>query len=667
MKIFLILLIISTKIFSQNWAINQIGYDLDYQKRAILYNSSSSLSDNNFEIISEGNVIYSGVLSEMKQVDGWNNRYFWVADFSDLTEIGNFTIQLKDKSTISSTFKIDKNILYNDLYSSQISFFKGMRNTLSSHKNVTKYGDNSGKTYDVYGGWSDATGDYGKYLSHQSNANYINPQQTPMVIWSLLKSYDLMTQDQKSNSSSLQNEAVWGADFLLRMLDKDNYFYITIFDGWSWDPPFQITAWEGSGGTKTSNYKAAFREGAGMSIAALAKASYLGFQGDSTSTQYLNGAIRAYYHLRSNNLKYCDDGKENIIDDYTALMAITELYKATKDDIYITYGSERVKRILAKQNSKGWFYADDAKTRPFFHAAEEGLVSIALMEFSQIDDSLNNIIEDAVIKNANWYITISEKVTNPFQYARELIKPVGGNIKESFFFPHKNETGYWWQGENARLASISTMLFRVVNKYENSKNLKKDQIIDYAISQMDWILGLNPYGICMVYDKGHTNYPSYKEGKDGVMPNISGGICNGITSKDSDENDIDWMPYKQGSSDDWKNWRWIEQWLPHNAWFLLALSSFNANNHLTTDTKKITNNNKIDIYPNPFTNRIFTNSKIENSTIEIYNIQGILLLKDKLRQSTKIPTNFKSGLYKIIIKSENKKETFLRFKTKKIN
>ena len=27
-----------------------------------------------------------------------------------------------------------------------------------------------------------------------------------------------------------------------------------------------------------------------------------------------------------------------------------------------------------------------------------------------------------------------------------------------WFFPHDNESGYWWQGENARLASLATLL-----------------------------------------------------------------------------------------------------------------------------------------------------------------------------------------------------------------
>ena len=43
---------------------------------------------------------------------------------------------------------------------------------------------------------------------------------------------------------------------------------------------------------------------------------------------------------------------------------------------------------------------------------------------------------------------------NPFGYARQYVKDPGGK-RAAFFMPHRNETGYWWQGENARLASLA--------------------------------------------------------------------------------------------------------------------------------------------------------------------------------------------------------------------
>jgi hypothetical protein len=50
------------------------------------------------------------------------------------------------------------------------------------------------------------------------------------------------------------------------------------------------------------------------------------------------------------------------------------------------------------------------------------------------------------------------------------------------------------------------------------------------------------------------------------------GISNGITSGFRDEDDIDFnLTYKQTGADN--DWRWQEQWLPPDSWYLLAVSA----------------------------------------------------------------------------------------------
>ncbi len=54
--------------------------------------------------------------------------------------------------------------------------------------------------------------------------------------------------------------------------------------------------------------------------------------------------------------------------------------------------------------------------------------------------------------------------------------------------------------------------------------------------------------------------------------NAPGGICNGITGGLYNENDIDLnRGYNETGKDN--DWRWAEQWLPHTAWYLIAISS----------------------------------------------------------------------------------------------
>ena len=89
-------------------------------------------------------------------------------------------------------------------------------------------------------------------------------------------------------------------------------------------------------------WQASFRSGAGMSIAALALASTMENDGNFTRQQYLQTAEDAFAFLQKNNLRMVNDGKENIVDDYTALLAATELYRASqKRSIWLRRSARR--------------------------------------------------------------------------------------------------------------------------------------------------------------------------------------------------------------------------------------------------------------------------------------------------------------------------------------
>ena len=64
------------------------------------------------------------------------------------------------------------------------------------------------------------------------------------------------------------------------------------------------------------------------------------------------------------------------------------------------------------------------------------------------------------------------------------------------------------------------------------------------------------------------NTPDYEPG----WPNAPGGVSNGITAGVHDEHDIALLPAPEGE-DPSHRWRWAEQWLPHAAWLIVALSA----------------------------------------------------------------------------------------------
>ena len=167
----------------------------------------------------------------------------------------------------------------------------------------------------------------------------------------------------------------------------------------------------------------------------------------------------------------------------------------------------------------------------------------------------------------NFEIEITADVNNPFGYPRQYVTELDGTRRSSFFIAQKNETGYWWQGENARIASLAAAA-RMTSRYVD--NELKSRLRAYATRCIDWVLGLNPYDVCMLQGRGFNN-PTYEIG----FPNAPGGMCNGVTGGFEDELGIDFNPDIPEAQSGNHRWRWGEQWIPHSAWYILAIGAEN--------------------------------------------------------------------------------------------
>ena len=581
---------------------NQVGYDSD-QPISIIVKSESSLDGAEFKLMQSGNEVQKGTLSKGTNPDNWiNSGKFYVAELPKGIAAGTYTLQVDENNQpqISGEFKVEEKALAKNTLASVLNYFYEDR---AENPTIKEWDSNlhiydSEERKDVHGGWYDASGDVSKYLSHLSYANYLNPQQIPLTVWTLAFTAERIPALLSSTSTKAKtsDEAVYGADFLLRMQHQDGYFYMTVFDGWG--SPYskrELCAFVGEDGDKSTHYQTAFREGGGMAIAALARASMLKVKGDSTSEQYLAGAERAYKHISSKqsiggNCEYCDDNKENIIDDYTALLAATELYAATKKEDYLADARKRATHLAGRLSNDGYFWSDDAKTRPFWHASDAGLPLIALVRFLEVESEVDVAAcpeaidcipayseemltaKSAVEAHYRWLLDITSKVDNPFGYARQTYK-TQGSIKDGFFIPHDNESDYWWQGEDARIASLAAAAlyaFRILD-FDGEESVNK-----YATDQLDWILGKNPYATCMMHNKGLKN-PAVYDGQSDYDATLEGGIANGITGKNTDGSGIAWdddgvSAVGFSELEPWNNWRWVEQWLPHSTWYLMALS-----------------------------------------------------------------------------------------------
>ncbi|HCG7553679.1 glycoside hydrolase family 9 protein [Vibrio parahaemolyticus] len=557
---------------------NHIGYERLGPKKAIIQTEQPHLSSYTAQLIcaTSEQTVATFAVEEQGKVANWHQGYFYLIDFSSFTDSGDYFLQVEDSR--SSYFTVGEHILLNQTLSDVIHYFKSQRcGGVFDQQDRQVPVLNANQTVDVHGGWYDASGDVSKYLSHLSYANYLNPQQTPMVVWNILKGLSLLEGSEDIAAftrTRLIEEALFGADFLVRMQNEKGFFYMTVFDKWSKDTAQrEICAYETQLGHKFDDYQAGFRQGGGVAIAALAAASRLSVHGEYDQQKYRNAAENGYWHLKEHNTQYLNDGEENIIDEYCALLASVELFKATKETRYLEESRLWAQRLVAHQMSdeqiQHFWSANQDGSRPYFHAAEAGLPVIALCEYLAIeDDSVQTESVKRIVNRAcEFEIKISNKVTNPFGYPRQYVKGVNESKRDAFFVAHNNESGYWWQGENARLGSLATMAY-LAQPHIESQEIQQ-QLSVFAQDALNWIVGLNPYDMCMLDGHGRNN-PDYLP-QYGFF-NAKGGVCNGITGGFEDEEDIAFNPPAQ-KDDMLQNWRWGEQWIPHGAWYLLAIMS----------------------------------------------------------------------------------------------
>lgn len=152
--------------------VNQIGYKPDDVKSVLV----TSPDDEKFKVVnvSTNETVYIGTYSAAA-FDPAMGTSVRIGDFSEVTAPGTYQI-ISSPSGASYEFDIGDG-LYDDIYKDVVLMLYNQRCGTKLESSVsgdfahdachtqeaTVYGDTSGKTYDVSGGWHDA-GDYGRYV-----------------------------------------------------------------------------------------------------------------------------------------------------------------------------------------------------------------------------------------------------------------------------------------------------------------------------------------------------------------------------------------------------------------------------------------------------------------------------------------------------------------------
>lgn len=579
--------------------VDQVGYDLQASKQAVVSADASQLL-HDFQVIdaSDNKPVFSGTLQDTGPVAKWSDQHYWRADFSSLKTPGRYYLQLQDHGSCirSDEFLVQNDVLERNTFSNVVYYFKGQRASglMDRADRHLSHPDGTPGTLDIHGGWYDATGDYGIHLSHQNLTSYFNTQQLPLVVWSLLRSWQQLNArhdpDFQQYLRRLLDEGLFGADFLVRDKRPDGSFYQSIdapgkdklpqdrrIGDPNWRTQIKRTASDTTEQVTPTHgphaYEASFRAGGGVAIAALALASTMDADGDFTRQDYLRTAEDAYRFLDAHNRELINDGVENIVDDYCALLAATELYRATHDEVWRKAAQHRAENLTARlisHDGQHDYWRADAGTRPFFHPTDAGLPVVALLEYASIaTPDQQQTVRDTVRRSLTYELHVTDEVNNPFGYARQLVRMGNGTVRTAFFFPHDTEAAPWWQGENARLGSLAAAARMAAPLFADDPAFHA-QLENYAWNQLHWILGRNPYDTSMLIGSGQRN-AQYMFFRSYEYTSAPGAIINGITAGLNDEDGIAFdLGYAQTGRDD--DWRWTEQWLPHDAWYLYAVS-----------------------------------------------------------------------------------------------
>lgn len=575
---------------------NHLGYETADYKKAV-YQGEEGDGAERFSLVDEssGETAFSGTAQYAGPVGRWNTGSYWTMDFSPVQKPGTYVIELETNRGKVRSFPFEITVCQHSMrmLNAVTYYFKAQRSTgewLAEDRCLPFHGEREG-VRDVHGGWFDATGDCGIRMSHLSHSTTHNPQQLGWSAYVFFQAADLLMESGNKNYSILErrmlDEGTFGADFIMRMQAPSGSFFTAIlrrdsfgcvhgnrglgFEYHHSSDQFSEKAETADEETiGDENYEVSFRSGGGMCIAALAAASRHYYPGtDFTQGQYIAAAKRAWDTLYYNNERYTNDGQWNLIDEYCALFAATELYKATREYAYLVRAEEMAGRIMNRMlpigDALAWF--EVLPGEPFYSASDEGMPVLALLAFAEIEpDAREKARAEASAEKAmRWCLHLASQCVNPFGYPRYQYRDADGRIVNRFFYCHESSAKPWWQGDNARLASLSSAA-RAVAERTSDRQLQED-LLRFAQDQLNWIMGCNPFDACMIEGYGRNNIQYFFKGRYDFM-NCPGGICNGITSALHDEEGIAFIRKPTDEIDD--NWRWAEQWIPHASWFLLA-------------------------------------------------------------------------------------------------
>ncbi|MHA1847903.1 MAG: glycoside hydrolase family 9 protein, partial [Promethearchaeota archaeon] len=460
----------------------------------------------------------------------------------------------------------------------------------ASHLDDASY--ENGTYRDVHGGWFDA-GDYNKYNGF-----------TPLSVLALIDGYlndpnffsssklnntypNSTGVDYHGNFPDILEEAIWGADYLVRCTYDSGFMTGTVgsneYHGHYgfWGPP----------DAETDNDPATFYDNRRL------------HEGGAGKIYALQGALALLKIARTletfdkfaSRVSLYREKAEKIFDYYAPLTNDKEPIKALINwELFLVNGTLSLRD---KANEIGLANIQNPamlnwNSTSFGHVGVDFnhacILQWALLNGSQeilnitrqrIQDRWNNFWEPYYKTNdpANYFNILKGHIT--YREFDENNTEVYRSYDEYFYDRFRDNRSDWNVGQNSYYlcaAWANALAFKITN---DSRHLY------FAMAMFDWIFGKNPFALCMVEGEGTFNPPRYHNRASAIPGNpygkVPGCVPNGITRKGKSKDDPDLSldyPYfdlkNEGPIYYGADYSSTEPWLPHNAYFVLAMNAF---------------------------------------------------------------------------------------------
>ena len=519
--------------------INQVGFDLGAPKFVMVQaNDDLGGAPGRLQVVDERGVLrHEAELEYAGTIRHWG-RHYWRGDFSAFDDEGAYELRLRVGAGETSHHHavIGPRLIARETLAAAAGFYYYQRCGTEvpgwhgpCHLDDARLPD--GTRIDAVGGWHDA-GDYNKYNGY-----------TPLAVFALACAarHPLLQPWPLAEVPPPDEEAAWGAQWMAKMQDPGTGFLRgDVFAGYRWwgPPEGETDNQPGNDDDRPVRGQPSARHRAGSALLAFAELGALRHE-----AQWLECARRLAAAVA--------DAELTVAELAAAALGYVGLPQA---DPHRERTEAAVRQVLDCQRADGGFHDPQIVDAGFVPAA---LAAFALRAPAT---ALAERIESALLR----YLDFSDaRSRNPFRLLQW--------DEANFFYPYP-EPKAWYVGHNSAYLSQAWALLLAAKflaaRNVVAANMGAARARALAQSQLDWVLGCNPFGVCMLEGAGQFNPPRYHHRYDAIPGHprgaVPGALCNGIVRESVDR---DAPRFDLHGNDYHSN----EPWLPHNAYYLLAV------------------------------------------------------------------------------------------------